>query len=201
MTEQAVNLNAGRHDETVKSPPESYGAVAVALHWIIALAMAGTVVLAWDVMELDAGDERTALLAIHKSVGTVILALAAIRLAWRIRHPAPAYAVPPPAWQRRAAHAAHGLLYVLMIAMPVTGYISEAARARNTDFFGLVDIPRLVPLDRKLSFYAQTAHSWSQYLLYALIAAHVGAALYHQFVLRDRLLERMLPRKHRPQKP
>lgn len=178
-----------RNDEPVKS----FGPVAVALHWIIAAAMAGSVILAWEVMGMDAGDGRTARLAIHKSVGTAILVLAAFRLAWRARHPAPAYAVPMPPWQRLAAHGAHWLLYVLMVAMPVTGYVSEAARARKTDFFGLFDIPRLVPLDRKLSLYAQTAHSWSRYLLYALVAAHVGAALYHQFVLRDRLLERMLP--------
>lgn len=192
MTEHVL----ARNDEPVKS----YGPVAVGLHWIIAAAMAGTVVLAWEVMAMDAGDDRAALLAIHKSVGTAILMLAAFRLAWRARHPAPGYTVAMPAWQRRAAHGAHWLLYALMVAMPVSGYVSEAARARKTDFFGLFDIPRLAPLDRKLSLYAQTAHSWSRYLLYALVAAHVGAALYHQFVLRDRLLERMLPRKDRPRK-
>lgn len=81
--------------------------------------------------------------------------------------------------------------------MPVTGYVSEAARARETDFFGLFDIPRLVPLDRQLAIYAETAHNYTQYALYALIAAHVAAALYHQFILRDRLLDRMWPRRDR----
>ena len=172
--------------------------MAITLHWGSAAAIAGTVILAWYFMALDTGDERTALLAIHKSVGTAILALAAVRLGWRAFNPPPGpplAASPQPAWQRRAAGLTHGLLYVLMVLMPVTGYVAEAARARKTDFFGLFDIPRLVPLDRKLSFYAQTTHSYAQYALYALIAAHVGAALYHQFVLRDRLLDRMWPRK------
>ena len=175
-----------------------FGTVAIALHWVIAIAIAGSLILAWYFMDLDTGDERTALLAVHKSVGTAILGLAALRLGWRAFHPAPEYQTPPPAWQRWAAQATHGLLYVLMVLMPVTGYVSEAARARETDFFGLFDIPRLVPLDRELAIYAKAAHNYTQYALYALIAAHVAAALYHQFILRDRLLERMWPRKSRP---
>ena len=82
----------------------------------------------------------------------------------------------------------HGLLYALILGMPITGYIAETARGRETAFFGMFPVPPLAPLDRKLSFYAETAHSWAQYALYALIALHVGAALYHQIVLRDQLL-------------
>ncbi len=189
MTEVTENGNA--------APASRFGAVAIALHWSTALAIAGTSILAWYIEALDTGDQRTALLAIHKSVGAAILMLAAFRLAWRGFHPAPPYASPQPAWQRRAAGCAHGLLYALMIVMPVTGYVSEAARARDTDFFGLFGIPRLAPLDRKLSFYAQAAHAYAQYALYALVAAHVAAALYHQFILRDGLFARMWPRNSR----
>ena len=189
MTEVTDNGNAASTGR--------FGAVAIILHWGIAIAIAGTLILAWYIEALDTGDQRTALLAIHKSVGTAILMLAAFRLAWRGFHPAPPYGRPQPAWQRRAAGFTHGLLYALMILMPVTGYVSEAARARETDFFGLFEIPRLAPLDRKLSLYAQTAHAYAQYALYALIAAHVAAALYHQFILRDGLLARMWPRKSR----
>ena len=176
------------------APTETFGAVAIALHWAAA-AIAGVLILAWYFETLDTGDQRTALLGIHKSVGTVILLLAAFRLAWRGFHPAPGYTRPQPAWQRLAAGLTHALLYALMVLMPVTGYVADAARARPTAFFGLFEIPRLVPLDRKLSFYAQTAHDYAQYALYALIAAHVAAALYHQLILRDGLLGRMWPLK------
>src|ERR1700716_2994377 len=108
MTEVTDNGNAA---------PARFGVVAIMLHWGIAIAIAGTLILAWYIEALDTGDQRTALLAIHKSVGTAILMLAAFRLAWRgLRRPPSA--LPQPAWQRRAAGFTHGLLYALMILMP-----------------------------------------------------------------------------------
>jgi cytochrome b561 len=172
--------------------PQRFGTVAIVLHWFIAAAMLFSLALAWYLEDLD-GEEKIAWLAVHKWSGMVIFVVAIVRLLWRIRHPAPDYGFEMPRWQHIAAHATHILLYVLLFSMPITGYVAETARGRDTTFFGVFPIPALVPLNRKLSFYALTVHDWSQYGLYALILLHVGAALYHQTVLRDRLMSRMWP--------
>ena len=95
--------------------------------------------------------------------------------------------------QRIAATATHACLYAITIAMPITGYISVAARGRETTFFELFVVPSWVPLDRALSNLTETAHRYGQYAVYALVALHVAAALYHHFVVRDGLLRRMWP--------
>jgi cytochrome b561 len=172
--------------------PQRFGNVAIALHWFIAITMLGSLALAWYLEDLD-GEDKIYWLALHKSVGMVIFVAAIVRLLWRIRHPAPAYSFTMPRWQHFASHMTHILLYVLLFSMPITGYIAETARGRDTAFFGLFPIPALAPLNRKLSFYALTVHDWSQYGVYALVLLHVGAALYHQTILRDRLMSRMWP--------
>ena len=83
------------------------------------------------------------------------------------------------------------LLYVIALAMPVSGYIAVTARGRETSFFGIFTLPQWVSPNRALAHTAETVHFISQYVLYALVAAHVGAALYHQFIVRDHLLRRM----------
>ena len=173
--------------------PQRFGIVAIALHWFIAIAMLASLALAWYLEDLD-GEEKIYWLALHKSVGMVIFVAAIARLIWRVRHPAPAYGFAMPRWQQLAAHATHILLYVMLFSLPITGYIAETARGRDTAFFGLFPIPALVPLNRKLSYYALTVHDWSQYAVYALILLHVGAALYHQLILKDGIIERMWPR-------
>ncbi|MDX2224653.1 MAG: cytochrome b [Rhodospirillaceae bacterium] len=173
-------------------PAGRYTATAIALHWAIATAALIAVGLALTVERLDLGDTKDALLELHKSVGSLIWVLMVARLGWRLGHPPPAPVVQP-AWQRLAAKAVHATLYVLLLAMPVTGYVSVAARGRTTTVFGLFDLPRWVPLDRGLARTAENVHDLGQYALYGLVALHVGAGLYHHFVARDRVLERMWP--------
>jgi cytochrome b561 len=181
-----------QHNDRALLESQRFGTTAIALHWFIAVAMLLSLALAWYLEDLD-GQDKVAWLSIHKSVGIVIFVAAVARLIWRMRHPAPPYGFTMPRWQHLAAHATHILLYVLLFSLPLTGYVAETARGRDTSFFNLIPIPALVPLNRKLSYYALTIHDWSQYGLYALILLHVGAALYHQTILRDRLMNRMWP--------
>jgi cytochrome b561 len=192
MSETLMSSAAVSHE----AQPRKFDAVAMFFHWAVVLAIAVSLVLAWYIETLDSGDQRTGLLAIHKSVGITIFLLAVARLAWRTFHPAP-QGLPASLWQHIAAKATHGLLYVLIVAMPITGYVAEAARGRATAFFGWFAVPRMTPLGRKLSFYAEAAHSYAQYALYVLVVLHVGAALYHQIILRDGIMSRMWPTRPR----
>lgn len=173
--------------------PLRYTPPAIALHWLVAVAVVTAVALALVVQQLDLGETKDRLLALHKSIGLSILVLTMGRLAWRLIRPAPPLPASMPAWQRAAARAVHAGLYLLTFAMPVSGYVSVAARGRSTALFGLFDVPRWVPLDRAAARAAENIHATSQYALYALIALHVAAGLYHHYVARDAMLARMWP--------
>ncbi len=172
---------------------QRYGIVAIGLHWTIALCLVCAVGLALTVEQLDMGKTKTALTTLHKSVGLTIFLLTAMRLGWRLAHPAPPMPDSLSVVMRRTAFVTHATLYALTFAMPVSGYISVAARARDTTFFWLFEIPRWVPLDRGLSRTADMLHTNGQYVSYVLLAGHICAALYHRFLLKDRVFQRMWP--------
>ena len=132
-------------------------------------------------------------LTVHKSVGLTIFAAMVFRLAWRLTHNAPPLPPETSLAIRAAAWVTHASLYAIALLMPVSGYISVAARGRETTFFGLFEVPRVGPLDRALSLNMEQAHRYGQYVLYALVLAHIGAALYHRFLLKDGIFERMWP--------
>lgn len=175
---------------------QRYGIVAICLHWTIALCVIGAIALALTIERLDMGETKTALTTLHKSVGLTVFMLTAVRLGWRLAHPAPVLPQSLPALMQRTAFATHTVLYVLTFAMPISGYVSVAARARDTSFFWLLDVPRWVPLDRGLARTAEMLHTNGQYVLYALLVGHIGAALYHGLMLKDGILQRMW-RPHR----
>jgi cytochrome b561 len=176
---------------TLTTAQPRYGIVARTLHWTIAVLIVCAVGLGLTVVSLDSGETQNNLFAIHKSVGLTVLLLMCARVLWRASHPAPALPGSMPRWQHWAAHATHGLLYIIAIIMPASGYVAVAARGRETLFLGLWSVPRWVPLDRSLAHSAETVHVVSQYVLYALVLGHVAAALYHRFVVRDDILQRM----------
>lgn len=137
-------------------------------------------------------------LAIHQTVGFVMFLLAAARLYWRATHTPPPVPEDLSRGQKIAAAVTHWTLYLFLIGMPVSGYIGLAARGRPITVFGLFDLPHIVPRSFDLSANAQTLHYYAQFALYALLLLHVGAALYHRFILKDGILDRMLWQRHRP---
>jgi cytochrome b561 len=179
----------------MQNSPQKYGTVAILLHWTVATCIVFAVTLGLYMGSLDRGDAKDLILGIHKSVGLTILLLTCGRALWRLTHPAPPLPTTISPLQQRLAHVTHALLYAIAVTMPITGYIAVAARGRGTDFLGVLPVPFLVPLDRILAHNAETIHVYSQFVLYALVAAHVGAALYHQFIARDDVLRRMWPRR------
>jgi len=171
---------------------ERYGYVAQTLHWAIVGLLIVQVTLGKIADDLPRGLEKLALLARHKSVGITILALAVVRLAWRwIDHPPP---LPPmPRWQHIAARLNHWLLYGLLFALPLTGWMMSSASNYPVSWFGLVQLPDLVAPDHDFKELMDRVHKTLVNVLFTLAALHVAAALKHQFLDRNRLLARMLP--------
>ncbi|MGQ0430547.1 MAG: cytochrome b [Gammaproteobacteria bacterium] len=166
--------------------------MAQALHWVVVLLLIGQVTVGKIAHEMPDGFDKLVLLARHKSVGITILGLAALRLAWRLldRPPPPP---PMPRWQLLAARANHAAFYVLLFAMPISGWLMSSASNYPVSWFGLVQLPDFVAPDRELKHLLEEVHETLAKTLIVLAVLHVTAALKHHFVDRDGLLWRMLP--------
>ena len=170
-----------------------WGWVSQALHWLIVALVITQVTLASLADDLPPGMRKLTLLARHKSFGITILALAILRLAWRRMNPTPEL---PPAlkpYERRLARFTHAMLYLLLFAMPLSGWTMSSARGFPVSWFGLVQLPDLVPKNKALYETLLTTHHTLAWVLGGVVTLHVVAALKHHFVLRDDVLRRMLP--------
>lgn len=171
-----------------------YTGPAIAFHWIIAALIIGGFAMGW-VMTGIAGITPTKLkyYSWHKWIGCTVFALAVLRVIWRATHRSPGLTGAMPAWQRRAAEITHFLLYVLMLAIPASGYLYSSATNVPVVYLGLIPLPPLIEPNPALKEPLKLTHVYLNYTLLVLVALHVAAALKHQFIDRDRLLSRMLP--------
>ncbi len=181
--------------------PARYTGPAIALHWIIALLMIVNVGLAWT-WPVAPDEAVRPLINNHKSIGITVLALVSMRLLWRMTHRPPALPDHHRPWEKRAAHAAHGLLYIIMFALPLSGWIMDSAwdkAADNPNFwFGLFEWPRIgfiMGMDaaskKEVHDLFGEMHEISGFILYFLVIVHVGGALKHQFLDKDKELARI----------
>ena len=171
---------------------QRYSGVAIALHWLLALLILAALGVGSFMADLPVSPLRLKLVNWHKWTGVTILALTVLRLLWRLAHRPPAD-VPMPRWQARAAHAAHGLLYVLCLAVPLAGWAYSSAAGFPVVWLGLLPLPDLLPADKALAQAVKSWHAALAWTLAVLALGHVAAALWHQFVNRDGLLGRMRP--------
>lgn len=176
-----------------KAASGSYTTVAVALHWLVALGVFGAFSLGLYMHELPLSPTKLKLYSYHKWAGVTIFVLALIRLAWRATHPAPPLPDHIPHWQRLAAHATHHLLYVLVVAIPLTGWLMSSAKGFQTVWFGVLPLPDLLDKNKELGDALALVHQSLNFAMAALVCTHVGAALKHHLVDRDDILARMLP--------
>ena len=167
-----------------------YTPIAILLHWLLALAIVCSFSVGLYMADLPFSPLRLKLYNWHKWAGVTILTLSALRLLWRLSHRPPAD-IPMPAWQLRAAHVTHNLLYVLFFAVPLLGWAYSSAAGFPIVWFGVLPLPDFVPKDKELAELFKMLHKFAAYGLALLVLAHVGAALKHHFIDRDGLLARM----------
>jgi len=175
-----------------------YTGTAVALHWIVALLILANLAFGLYASGLAVSPAKLRYLSWHKWVGVTVLILAAARLAWRLRHPAPALPTTMPEWEKRAAQASHLLLYLLFFAAPLTGWLYSSAAGFQTVYLGVIPIPDLLSKDREVADVLKVVHRWINYSMAGLIAVHAAAAIKHHVRDRDDVLVRMLPFLKRP---
>ena len=173
------------------SSAQTYTRSAVSLHWLIAALVLAMLALGIYMHELPLSPLKLQLYSYHKWIGVSIFALMGLRLAWRITHAPPPLPATVPRWQQRAAHALHHSLYLLLFAIPLSGWLMSSAKGFTTVWLGLVPLPDLVDKNRELGKVLTDVHKWLNLALAGMIAAHVLAALKHHFIDRDGLLARM----------
>lgn len=180
----------------IPPPAARYGTTAIALHWVLGLAILALLVMGWYMTDLPISPQRLKLYNWHKWAGMTILALSVLRLAVRLVHrpqPLPAKVLSTmPTWQQLAHHGTHHLLYALFFIVPMLGWAYSSAAGFPIVVFGLVPLPDFVPVSPALADILKPLHGLTAYALVALVVLHVGAVLKHQFIDRDGLMARML---------
>jgi cytochrome b561 len=188
---------------TPRVPAARYTGVAIALHWIVAVLILANVVLGF--IADDIPDEYVrSVIDLHKSFGITVLGLVLLRILWRLAHRPPPMPASYSPLERFAAHGAHGLLYLVILALPVTGWMHDSAwkgaASHPMSLYGLVPWPRIGWIEsieparkEQLHDLFFKAHAYAGYVLYALLALHILGALKHQFWDREPELQRMLP--------
>jgi cytochrome b561 len=164
------------------------------MHWLIALLIIATFLLGLTMTNIP-GLTPTKLkyFSWHKWMGVTVLGLACLRLLWRLTHKAPPYPASMAALQQKAAHIVHALLYVLIFAVPLSGYFFSLAAGVPVVYLGILPLPVLIAPDPHLKALLRETHYVLNMTLLALFCLHVLAALKHLFIDRDRLFQRMLP--------
>jgi cytochrome b561 len=173
---------------------DGYPATSKWLHWAVAACVLITIPVALTMNRVSEGPVQDTLYNLHKSLGALILLLMILRLINRLVVGAPE---PDPAiarWQKAVSSAVHGLLYVLLFAMSIVGYVANSAYGATTPFFGLFELPMIVGKNEALSEKLFAFHKYTGWVVGFLVLIHIGAALQHHLIHQDNVLRRMLPR-------
>lgn len=172
---------------------DHYTRTAITLHWAIALLIFAAFPLGVYMHDLPLSPDKLRLYSYHKWIGVSIFLLAALRLAWRFAHRPPPLPGSMPRWEKLAANTVHHLLYVLIFAVPLSGWLMSSAKGVQTVWFGVLPLPDLVSKDKELGDLLKEVHEGLNFILLGVVLAHIGAALKHHFIERDGILARMIP--------
>ena len=178
---------------TIRNTPRRWGAIAQLFHWVIVLLIVAQFTLATLFDDLPAGAKKLTLLSRHKSIGITILILALLRVLWRSANLTPALPGTLKPYERSLARLTHVLLYVLLFTVPLSGWTMSSARGFPVSWFGLWQLPNLVPKNKALYEFLLTTHGVLAWSLGIVATVHLVAALKHHFMLKDDVLRRMLP--------
>lgn len=187
----------------LRNSTDRWGAVSKLLHWAIVLLIGWLAWLGLTMVDLPPTPAKINAYALHKSLGLTLLALVALRVAWRLFAGAPDPVPGTPTWQGRIASVTHWALYALMFAMPISGWVFNSASGYPLQWFKQFNLPAIAGRDDGLAELAIQVHEAGFWLLMLLVVMHAGAALYHHLFQGDDTLRRMLPalRRRTPAAP
>lgn len=168
-----------------------YSAPAIVLHWLVALLIFVAFPLGLYMADLPLSPEKLRLFSYHKWIGISVLMLASLRALWRVTHTPPPLPDGMPDWQRRASQIVHGLLYLLIFAIPLSGWLMSSAEGFQVVWFGVLPLPDLIGKDKALGELLGEVHETLNYTMLALVSLHVAAVIKHQFLEHQAFLQRM----------
>lgn len=168
-----------------------YTPLAIVLHWLVALLIFAAFPLGVYMHELPLSPTKLQLYSYHKWIGITVLLLAGVRVVWRLSHRPPPLPDSVVGWQRQVSAGVHGLLYGLILAIPLSGWLMSSAKGFQTVWFGVLPLPDLLDKDRALGELLATVHQVLNFSLLGLVVLHVAAALKHHFIERQPFLQRM----------
>lgn len=177
----------------LRNTNQAWGSVAKLFHWLLAVLISAQFVLGFIAEEAAVSPRKLDLFVMHKSLGITILLLAAVRLGWRVGNTPPAAPAGLSSGERRLARFAHMLLYLLMLAVPLSGWWISDTSLIPFKFYWTLPVPDFLDTSRAASEIAAEVHEVLTVLLLAVVSVHVLAALRHHFVLRNDVVSRMLP--------
>lgn len=178
---------------TVKNTVYGYGSVAKALHWLSFLMIAGLLTVGFIMADMKPSPDMFKLYNIHKSMGILLLMVVGVRLLWKAVNVVPVLPQGLHKMEKFLAHAGHALLYVLMIAMPLSGWIMSSAAGFSVSVFGWFTMPDLIAPQPEIKHTMEEVHEFIAWVIIAMVGLHVLAALLHHFYYRNNVLRRMLP--------
>jgi cytochrome b561 len=175
------------------SNSSKYSGIAILIHWLMALLIVVAFAMGLYMVDLSFSMARVKLFNYHKWLGITILALAALRLLWRLFHRAPGLPNSMPSWQKVASHGTHWLMYALFFATPLLGWAYSSATGFQVVYLGLFPLPNWVGKDKELAKVLEDYHAYAAYALAAIVVLHVAAAIKHAIIDKDGVMSRMLP--------
>ncbi len=177
----------------LRNSQQSYGIIAKSFHWLMAILIIGLLAVGLIMADMENSPDKFKLIGLHKEFGLVVLFLACARLGWKILDVSPLLPDNLGKFAKLGAKTAHCLLYILMFAMPLTGWLMSSAAGFPVSMFGLFLMPNLIAPDKQFGHDMGEVHENLAWVLIVLITLHVLAALLHHFYYKDNILRRMLP--------
>lgn len=171
----------------------TYTAPAIFFHWLTFFVMSGMFVLGFYMADLPTSPTKLQLFSWHKWAGVTLFLIVLLRLSWRLLNKPPALPDTMPAWQVRAAHVSHQVLYLLMLAMPLSGWLMSSAKGFTTVWFGVLPLPDLLEKNHDLGETLANVHEIIAYIILGVVGVHVAAALKHHFIDRNGVLASIVP--------
>lgn len=176
-----------------KNTIASYGSISKLFHWIMSFLIFAMIIVGFIMDDLPEHMQSTIYL-VHKSLGLVLLTLVILRILWTLNNPKPLLPPRTRPWEIMIERLVHLLLYVFMLAMPLSGWIMSSAAGYHPNFFGLITLPMPgIPISESLSAVAHDVHTISSWALITVVVLHMLAALKHHFIHKDNILKRMMP--------